>query len=68
MPRPITPVGRVRNRDKRASDGILLWSEKTPDGDHDFGTVTLNPGTFRGARLVVEDFGLGSPHAFRRRF
>ena len=68
MPRPIKPVGKVRNREKKASGNELLWSDKTPDGDNEYGTVTLNPGTFKGMPLVIEEFGLGSPHAWRRRF
>jgi len=67
MSRAITPVGRGR-RERKIPENELMWSEKMPKGDNEFGTVTLNPGTFHGIPMVVESFGLGSPHAFRRRF
>jgi len=68
MPNRIMPVGRMRKPGKKTSGNEFLWSEKTPDGDNEFGTVTLNPGMFHGEPLVIESFGLGSSHAFRRKF
>lgn len=64
----IEPFGKKRE----ASDNVNLetklgWTV-VPPRDNDYRGILLTAGTFHGESLVIEDFDLGSSHAWRRMF
>ena len=63
-----------KGKGEKLEDTEELWSMELPRNDHDFGTILLEAGFFQNPKtgdtisFVIEDFGLGFPHSFRRRF
>jgi len=66
---------KIGERRKEKPENVEeLWSIELPKDDHDFGSILLEAGFFQNPKtgdtisFVIEDFGLGFPHSFRRRF
>lgn len=64
----IIPFGRQRiPSDVVDLETRLGWSI-VPPKDGDYNGILLKAGSFHGESLVIEDFDLGSPHAWRKMF
>jgi hypothetical protein len=64
----IEPYGKERvHPDKVDLRTDLDWSIIAPK-DGQYSEILLEAGTFHGDEFIIEDFGLNSPHAWKRMF
>ena len=64
----IEPFGRKRETPDTVNLETRLGWTVVPPRDNDYRGILLTAGTFHGESLVIEDFDLGSPHAWKRIF